>query len=151
MEGAQRKRSHFVGLPLGVIGCHRQWESSFLRKVSTNERRVTLAASCVANVPGTVSSVLWKVYSSGYWKICKELNQKTSNRLKSKVLLPECLETWFQSLPLLTRKDIMPLTKTGKKYYIIDVTTNAPHTAKALENQKTSKHLDVLLRDDCYI
>lgn len=45
----------------------------------------------------------------------------------------------------------MPLTKTGKKSYIIDVTTNAPHTAKALENQKTSKHLDVLLRDDGYI
>lgn len=41
--------------------------------------------------------------------------------------------------------------KTAKKYYIIDVTTNDPHTAKALQNKKTSKHLDALLRDDGYI
>lgn len=41
--------------------------------------------------------------------------------------------------------------KPAKKYYIIDVTTNDPHRDKALEDQKMSKHLDVLLKDDGYI
>lgn len=48
-------------------------------------------------------------------------------------------------------KRYLAIKKKAKKYYIIDVTTNDPHTAKALENQKMSKHLDVLLRDDGYI